>query len=219
MKFFLDTANIDEISKATSLGIIDGVTTNPSLVSKENLNSEHTLYNHYRKICEIVDGPVSAEVIATETEQMIAEAKKLAQIDSNIVVKIPATINGIQTIKSLSELNINTNCTLIFSLQQAMMAMKAGATYISPFIGRLEDNGIDGLQTIKTIIDARNLYSFETEIISTSVRHNFHIQKCIEYGADIVTCPFNFLISLIEHPLTDKGLKKFLQDFNSIQNG
>lgn len=215
MKFFLDTANLKEIQDAASLGIIDGVTTNPTLVSRESKTTFDELAAHYLQICSIVDGPISAEVIATDHETMVKEAKNLADIHKNIVVKIPATLDGLKSIAYLNKIGIKTNCTLIFSLRQAILAMKAGASYVSPFIGRLEDNGQDGLNLVKLVTKARDTYHYKTEIISTSIRHIYHVEKCMEFGADIATCPYRFLISLVEHPLTDKGLEIFLSDFNS----
>ena len=213
MKIFLDTANLEEIKKGVEWGIIDGVTTNPSLVAKEKAIFEERI----KEICQIVKGPVSAEVISTDWKGMIKEAKKLSEIDENVVVKIPLTPDGIRVIKELSKEGIKTNATLIFSPTQAILAAKVGATYVSPFIGRLDDISWDGLKLLETIIDIFNNYLFETEIIAASIRHPMHVLKAALLGTDIVTIPFSTLEKLFKHPLTDKGLEKFLKDWETYQ--
>lgn len=213
MKFFIDTANLNEIKEANDLGILDGVTTNPSLMAKEGITGEQNITQHYIDICNIVDGPVSAEVISTEFEGMITEGEALAQLHKNIVVKIPMTGEGIKAIKYLTSKGIKTNCTLIFSAGQALLAAKAGASYISPFLGRLDDissNGLDLIAQIKTIY---NNYTFDTEILAASVRHPMHIIHCAEIGADVATVPLKAIKALLNHPLTDRGLEQFLADY------
>lgn len=213
MKFFIDTANLDHIKEAYDLGVLDGVTTNPSLMAKEGITGEENIRAHYKKICDIVDDKVSAEVISTEYEAMLAEGLELAAIDPKIVVKIPMIKDGIKTIKALSDKGIRTNCTLIFSAGQAIIAAKAGATYISPFIGRLDDIGFDGMNLIEQIVDIYEVTGFETEILAASVRNPLHLIKCAEVGADVVTCPLSAITGLLNHPLTDKGLAQFLADY------
>ncbi|MBL6661114.1 MAG: fructose-6-phosphate aldolase [Crocinitomicaceae bacterium] len=213
MKFFIDTANLDEIKEAYSLGILDGVTTNPSLMAKEGITGVENITNHYKAICEIVDGDVSAEVISTDYDGIIAEGEALAKLHSNIVVKVPMIPEGIKAIRYFSQKGIKTNCTLVFSAGQALLAAKAGATYISPFLGRLDDvstNGLDLISQIRVIYDN---YSFDTEILAASVRHPMHIINCAEIGADIMTGPLKAIKALANHPLTDIGLKKFLEDY------
>ena len=213
MKFFIDTANLDEIKEAYSLGILDGVTTNPSLMAKEGITGAENITNHYKAICEIVDGDVSAEVISTDFDGIVAEGEALAKLHSNIVVKVPMIPEGIKAIRYFSQKGIKTNCTLVFSAGQALLAAKAGATYISPFLGRLDDvstNGLDLIAQIRVIYDN---YSFDTEILAASVRHPMHIINCAEIGADIMTGPLKAIKSLANHPLTDIGLKKFLEDY------
>lgn len=213
MKFFIDTANLDEIKEAYSLGILDGVTTNPSLMAKEGITGAENITNHYKAICEIVDGDVSAEVISTDFDGIIAEGDALAKLHSNIVVKVPMIPEGIKAIRYFSQKGIKTNCTLVFSAGQALLAAKAGATYISPFLGRLDDvstNGLDLIAQIRLIYDN---YAFDTEILAASVRHPMHIINCAELGADIMTGPLKAIKALANHPLTDIGLKKFLEDY------
>ena len=213
MKFFIDTANLDEIKEAYSLGILDGVTTNPSLMAKEGITGAENITNHYKAICEIVDGDVSAEVISTDFDGIIAEGEALAKLHSNIVVKVPMIPEGIKAIRYFSQKGIKTNCTLVFSAGQALLAAKAGATYISPFLGRLDDvstNGLDLIAQIRVIYDN---YAFDTEILAASVRHPMHIINCAEIGADIMTGPLKAIKALANHPLTDIGLKKFLEDY------
>ncbi|MDC0297233.1 fructose-6-phosphate aldolase [Crocinitomicaceae bacterium] len=212
MKFFIDTANLDEIKEAYSLGILDGVTTNPSLMAKEGITGSENITNHYKAICEIVDGDVSAEVISTDFEGMISEGEALAQLHENIVVKVPMILEGIKAIKYFSNKGIKTNCTLVFSAGQALLAAKAGATYISPFLGRLDDISTDGLDLIEQIRLIYDNYAFDTEILAASVRHPMHIINCAEIGADIMTGPLKAIKALANHPLTDIGLEKFLAD-------
>ncbi|HPW87341.1 MAG TPA: fructose-6-phosphate aldolase, partial [Chitinophagales bacterium] len=206
MKFFIDTANLAQIKEAADLGILDGCTTNPSLMAKEGITGDKNVWNHYKKICEIVDGDVSAEVISTDYNGMIAEGKKLAKLHKNIVVKVPMIKDGIKAIKYFSDSGIKTNCTLVFSPGQAILAAKAGATYLSPFIGRLDDINMDGMDLIHQIRHIYDNYQFKTQILAASVRSALHIVKCAEAGADVVTCPLNSITGLFYHPLTDKGL-------------
>ncbi len=216
MKFFIDTANLDQIKDAQDLGILDGVTTNPSLMAKEGISGEANILQHYVDICNIVDGDVSAEVISTDFEGMIAEGERLAALHENIVVKVPMIPAGIKAIKYFSDKGIRTNCTLIFSAGQALLAAKAGATYVSPFIGRLDDvstNGLDLIAQIRLIFDN---YMFNTEILAASVRHPMHIIECAQIGADVMTGPLSAITALAKHPLTDIGLEKFLADFNKV---
>lgn len=213
MKFFLDTANIDEIKDANSMGMVDGVTTNPSLIAKEGRDFEEVI----QEICEIVDGPISAEVISTDTEGMLKEARHLAGLHKNIVVKIPMTVDGIKATCQLTKEGIRTNVTLVFSPLQALMAAKAGATYVSPFIGRLDDISQDGLQLIEQIVEIYANYAYETEIIVASVRNPLHVLDSALIGADIATIPYSVLGKFASHPLTDKGLKAFLDDWNKSQ--
>ena len=213
MKFFIDTANIDDIKEAYSLGILDGVTTNPSLMAKEGITGSENINNHYKAICEIVDGDVSAEVISTDFEGMISEGEALAKLHENIVVKVPMILEGIKAIRYFSNKGIKTNCTLVFSAGQALLAAKAGATYISPFLGRLDDVSADGLSLIEQIRLIYDNYAFDTEILAASVRHPMHIINCAEIGADIMTGPLKAIKALANHPLTDIGLEKFLADY------
>ena len=213
MKFFIDTANLDEIQEAYDLGVLDGVTTNPSLMAKEGITGKANILKHYKDICNIVDDNVSAEVISTEYEAMLKEGKELAKIDDKIVVKIPMIKDGVKAIKALTDEGIRTNCTLIFSAGQAILAAKAGASYISPFIGRLDDIGFDGLTLIEQIVQIFDNYEFETEVLAASIRHNMHLIQCAEIGADVVTCPLSVITGLLKHPLTDSGLEKFLADY------
>jgi transaldolase len=212
MKFFIDTANLAQIREANDLGVLDGVTTNPSLMAKEGIRGDDAVYDHYRAICNIVDGDVSAEVIATDYAGMVAEGRLLASLHSNIVVKVPCTRDGIKAIRTFTDEGIRTNCTLIFSAGQALVAAKAGATYVSPFIGRLDDIGSDGLSLIEKIRTIYDNYDFDTEILAASVRHPMHILDCAELGADVMTGPLNAILGLLSHPLTDKGLEQFLAD-------
>lgn len=213
MKFFIDTANLNEIKEANDLGVLDGVTTNPSLMAKENITGKESIAKHYKDICQIVNGPVSAEVIATDFEGIVREGEKLTKLHSNIIVKVPMITEGIKAIKYFSERGIRTNCTLVFSAGQALLAAKAGATYISPFVGRLDDISADGMGLIAQIRRVFDNYGFETKILAASVRHPMHIIECAEIGADVMTGPLKAILQLAEHPLTDKGLAKFLADY------
>lgn len=212
MKFFIDTANLAEIKEAHALGILDGVTTNPSLMAKEGIKGEANIIQHYKTICELVDGPVSAEVLATDYAGMVSEGEKFAALHPNIVVKIPMTVDGIKAIKYFSSKGIKTNCTLVFSAGQAILAAKAGATMLSPFIGRIDDSNWDGVQLIEQIVHIYRQQGFETEVLAASIRSGLHIVKCAEAGADIATCPLSSILSLFKHPLTDIGLAKFIED-------
>jgi transaldolase len=218
MKFFIDTANLDEIKEANDLGILDGVTTTPALMAKEGITGKDNILKHYVDICNIVDGPVSAEVISTDFEGMIREGEALAELHPNIVVKIPMIKDGIKAIKYFSVKGIKTNCTLVFSPGQALLAAKAGATYLSPFIGRLDDistNGVDLIAQIRLIYDN---YLYDTQILAASVRHTMHIIECAEIGADVMTGPLKAIMGLLKHPLTDSGLEKFLADYAKGNN-
>lgn len=214
MKFFIDTANLDEIREAQDLGVLDGVTTNPSLMAKEGITGDANILKHYKDICNIVDDNVSAEVISTDFETMVKEGKELAKIDDKIVVKIPMIKDGIKAISALTAEGIRTNCTLIFNAGQAILAAKAGASYVSPFIGRLDDISSDGLALIEQIVGIYDNYGFETEVLAASIRHNMHLIQCAEIGADVATCPLSVITGLLKHPLTDSGLEKFLSDYN-----
>jgi len=217
MKFFIDTANLDQIREAYDLGILDGVTTNPSLMAKEGIKGEEAIMNHYKTICNIVDGPVSAEVISVDFDGIIAEGKKLAKIHDNIVVKVPMIKDGIKAIKWFTDNGIHTNCTLVFSAGQALLAAKAGATFLSPFIGRIDDTNWDGVELIHQIVNIYNAQGFMTEVLAASIRNPLHIIKCAEAGADVCTCPLDSILGLLKHPLTDIGLKKFLEDAQSLK--
>jgi len=216
MKFFIDTANLNEIKEAHDLGVLDGVTTNPSLMAKEGIQGAENIRAHYKAICKIVDANVSAEVIATDFEGIIKEGRELAKIDDKIVVKVPMIKDGVRAIKKFSSDGIRTNCTLVFSAGQAILAAKAGAAYVSPFIGRLDDVGQDGLELIAQIVNIYNNYGFETEILAASIRHTIHLLQCAELGADVVTCPLTVITGLLKHPLTDAGLAKFLADHKKV---
>lgn len=212
MKFFIDTASIAQIKEANDLGVLDGVTTNPSLMAKEGITGEENILQHYIDICEIVDGDVSAEVIATDLKGIISEGEKLASLHKNIVVKVPMIKEGVKALKYFSNKGIKTNCTLVFSPAQAMLAAKAGATYVSPFIGRLDDVSTDGYELIKSMRTIFNNYHFKTQILAASIRHPMHVVKCAEIGADVATCPLSTIMALLKHPLTDVGLTQFLAD-------
>lgn len=212
MKFFIDTANLGQIQEAHDLGILDGVTTNPSLMAKEGIKGEEAIMKHYETICEMVKGDVSAEVIATDFDGIIEEGKKLAALHPRIVVKVPMIKDGVKAIKWFTENKIKTNCTLVFSAGQAILAAKAGATYVSPFIGRIDDGGWDGVELIAQIANIYNIQGFKTEILAASIRSPLHIIKCAEVGADVCTCPLESILGLLKHPLTDIGLAKFLED-------
>ncbi|GAB3998003.1 fructose-6-phosphate aldolase [Spirosoma daeguense] len=212
MKFFIDTANLAEIREAQEMGILDGVTTNPSLMAKEGITGKDNVMRHYKQICDIVKNDVSAEVISVKFEEMIKEGEELAELDENIVVKVPITADGIKAIKYFSEKGIRTNCTLIFSAGQALLAAKAGATYVSPFVGRLDDISTDGVALIEQIVTIYTNYGYTTEVLAASVRHPMHIIQCAEIGADVMTGPLSAIKALLNHPLTDSGLAKFLAD-------
>ncbi len=216
MKFFIDTANLNDIREAYELGVLDGVTTNPSLMAKEGISGKNNVFSHYKAICDIVDGDVSAEVIATDFAGMIREGEELAEIDDKIVVKIPMIKDGVKALKYFSEKGIKTNCTLIFSAGQALLAAKAGAGYVSPFIGRLDDISFDGMELIQQIRTIFDNYAFDTEILAASVRHPIHILKCAEIGSDVMTGPLSAILALLNHPLTDKGLAQFLADHKKV---
>jgi len=212
MRFFIDTASLDQIKEAHDLGILDGVTTNPSLMAKEGISGEKNIRDHYVKICDIVDGDVSAEVISTDFDGIVSEGKELAKLAPNIVVKVPMIKDGIKAIKWFSDNGIKTNCTLVFSAGQAILAAKAGATYISPFIGRIDDTTWDGIQLIHQIAEIYAIQGYDTEILAASIRNSRHIVQAAQSGADIVTCPLKAILGLLNHPLTDIGLAKFLAD-------
>lgn len=214
MKFFIDTANLDQIKEAEDMGILDGVTTNPSLMAKEGITGRQNILDHYVAICNVVDGPVSAEVIATDFDGMVKEGEELAALHKNIVVKVPVIREGIKAIKYFSNKGIKTNCTLVFSAGQALLAAKAGATYVSPFIGRLDDISYDGVELIEQIRLIYDNYFYETQILAASIRHTMHIIKCAEAGADVMTGPLSSINGLLKHPLTDNGLAQFLADYN-----
>lgn len=217
MKFFIDTANLEQIKEANDLGILDGVTTNPSLMAKEGISGTEAILQHYKDICEIVDGDISAEVLSTTYEEMIAEGDILAAIHPNIVVKIPMIKDGVKALKYFSNKGIKTNCTLIFSAGQALLAAKAGASYVSPFLGRLDDISTDSLNLIEEIRLIFDNYGYETEILAASVRHSMHIINCAKIGADVVTCPIQPILSLLKHPLTDSGLEQFIKDSQKMK--
>ena len=214
MKFFIDTADLGEIREANDLGVLDGVTTNPSLMKKVG---ERDFHGHIAKICDIVDGDVSAEITATTYEEMLAEGREVARIADNVVVKVPLIYDGIKAIRAFTDEGIRTNCTLCFSPTQALVAAKAGATYISPFIGRLDDIASNGMELVRQIVDIYGVYGYETEVLVASVRHPMHVVEAAELGADVATMPFDVIQKLIKHPLTDIGLEKFLADWDSLQ--
>ena len=217
MKFFIDTANLDEIKEANDLGILDGVTTNPSLMAKVGIKGSEAIVNHYRTICEMVDGDISAEVVTTEFKTIIEEGKKLAAIHKNIVVKVPMIPDGVKAIKWFTDNGIRTNCTLIFSAGQAMLAAKAGAAYVSPFVGRIDDSNWDGMELIGQIAQIYSLQGFKTQILAASIRSSLHIVRAAELGADVCTCPLEPILGLLKHPLTDIGLAKFLDDAKKMK--
>ncbi len=216
MKFFIDTANLAQIKEANDLGVLDGVTTNPSLMAKEGIRGTDNILKHYVDICNIVDGDVSAEVIATDYEGIIKEGTNLAALHPNIVVKVPMIKDGVRAIKYFSSKGIRTNCTLVFTAGQALLAAKAGATYVSPFIGRLDDISYDGLDLIQQIVLIFDNYGYETQVLAASIRHTMHLLKCAELGADVATCPLNVITALLKHPLTDSGLATFLADHAKV---
>ena len=217
MKFFIDTANLDEIRNAHDLGVLDGVTTNPSLIAKEGITGRDAFKEHIKKICDIVQGPVSAEGVCSDFDGMLREARELAEIDSNVVVKIPMTTVGLRAVKVLSQEGVQTNVTLVFSPLQALLAAKAGASYISPFVGRLDDISQDGMELVRQILDIFSNYLFETEVIVASIRNPVHVLTAARLGADIATIPFKVIEQLARHPLTDAGIEKFLQDWKKVE--
>jgi transaldolase len=218
MKFFIDTANLDQIKEANDLGVLDGVTTNPSLMAKEGIKGELAVMKHYEAICDLVDGDVSAEVLGTEFKGIVEEGKKLAAIHPNIVVKVPMIKDGVKALKWFSDNGIRTNCTLIFSAGQAILAAKAGATYMSPFIGRIDDSNWDGMELIGQIAHIYSVQQYKTEILAASIRSPLHIVKAAELGADVCTCPLDSILGLLKHPLTDIGLAKFLEDAEKMNS-
>lgn len=218
MKFFIDTASIDQIKEAANLGILDGVTTNPSLMAKEGIKGKQAVLDHYVKICELVDGPVSAEVISTDFDGIVEEGKKLAALHDNIVIKVPMIAEGIKAIKWFTDNGYKTNCTLVFSAGQAILAAKAGATMVSPFIGRIDDSNWTGVQLIEQIVHIYDNYGFGTEVLAASIRQPLHMVQCAEAGADICTAPLSAIMGLLKHPLTDIGLEKFLADYKKVDS-
>lgn len=213
MKFFIDTANLAEIKEAQSLGILDGVTTNPSLMAKEGITGKNNILSHYKAICNLVDDNVSAEVIATDFDGMVREGEELAEVDGKIVVKVPMIKEGLKAIKYFSDRGIRTNCTLIFQANQGLLAAKAGASYVSPFLGRLDDIGHDGLRLIDDLVTIFANYGLDCEVLAASIRHPIHLLECAKLGADVATIPFSVIMSVLKHPLTDSGLEKFLADY------
>ncbi|MDF9796896.1 transaldolase [Catalinimonas alkaloidigena] len=213
MEFFIDTANLDEIREAYDLGVLDGVTTNPSLMAKEGVTGHENIIQRYKDICNIVDDNVSAEVVATTFDEIVSEGMALAKIDDKIVVKVPMIKDGVKAIKKLTSEGIRTNCTLVFSPGQALLAAKAGASYVSPFIGRLDDISTDGVELIEQIVNIYQNYGYETNVLAASIRHTMHLIQCAEVGADVATCPLSVITGLLKHPLTDSGLEKFLSDY------
>src|SRR5688572_11344564 len=218
MKFFIDTANLAQIKEAHELGILDGVTTNPSLMAKEGIKGQDAVMAHYKAICEMVDGDISAEVISTDFAGIVEEGKKLAAIHPNIVVKVPMIKDGVKALKWFSDNGIKTNCTLVFSAGQAILAAKAGANYVSPFIGRIDDSSWDGVELIAQIAHIYEIQGYKTEILAASIRNALHIVKCAEAGADVCTCPLESILGLLKHPLTDLGLAKFLEDAKKMKS-
>lgn len=216
MKFFIDTANLSQIREANDLGVLDGVTTNPSLMAKEGIKGVENQRQHYIDICHIVNGDVSAEVIATDYEGMIKEGEELAALNPHIVVKVPCIADGIKAIKYFTDKGIRTNCTLVFSAGQALLAAKAGATYVSPFVGRLDDISSDGVALVAQIVEMYRYYDYKTQVLAASIRHTQHIMQCAEVGADVVTCPLGAIKGLLKHPLTDSGLAQFLADYKKV---
>jgi transaldolase len=217
MKFFIDTANLEQIEQAQNMGILDGVTTNPSLMAKEGIKGKEQIMQRYKDICNIVDGPVSAEVFATDYDGMIKEGEELAAIDPKITVKLPCTKDGIRAVKYFKSKNIATNCTLVFSVGQALLAAKAGATFVSPFVGRLDDICEDGISLVGDIVKVFRTYGLKTQVLAASIRHTNHILKCLQVGADVATCPLKAIEGLLNHPLTDKGLDIFIKDAAKMQ--
>ncbi len=217
MKFFIDTANLEQIKEAQALGVLDGVTTNPSLMAKEGVKGDAAIKAHYQQICEIVDGDVSAEVFGTEYDDMIRQGEELAALHPQITIKLPCTKDGIRAVKYFSEKGVKTNCTLVFTVGQALLAAKAGATYVSPFVGRLDDISSDGVALIKEIVDVFNYYGYQTQVLAASIRHTQHIIDCMKAGADVATCPLKAILGLLNHPLTDKGVEIFVADARKME--
>lgn len=217
MKFFIDTANLDQIREANELGILDGVTTNPSLMAKEGIKGHDAIVKHYKDICEMVDGDISAEVVSTEFKDIVEEGKKLAAIHPNIVVKVPMIKDGVKAIKWFTDNGIKTNCTLVFNAGQAILCAKAGAKYVSPFVGRIDDTGWDGVQLVEQIVHIYGVQGFKTQVLAASMRSPNHIIRCAEVGAHVVTSPLESILGLLKHPLTDVGLAKFLDDAKKLQ--
>jgi len=217
MDFFIDTANLNEIREAQQLGILNGVTTNPSLMEKEGIKGQNQICNHYKSICDIVNGDVSAEVISTDFEGMIKEGEQLALIDPKIVIKIPITVDGLKAIRYFSDKNIKTNCTLIFTVGQALIAAQAGATYVSPFIGRLDDHGENGIQIVSEMVKLFEKQKYSTKVLGASIRNKNHIIDCAKAGVHVITTPLHALLDLLPHPLTDKGIQTFLKDYSTIR--
>lgn len=216
MKFFIDTANLEQIRRAHALGVLDGVTTNPSLMAKENIRGEEACFRHYIEICNIVDGDVSAEVISTDFDGMVREGERLVGLHPHIVVKLPCTADGIRAVNYFAGKGIRTNCTLVFSIGQALLAAKAGATYVSPFVGRLDDISEDGVALVAHIVRVYRSYGYRTQVLAASIRHTQHIIQCLDAGADVATCPLAAIEGLLNHPLTDQGLAKFLADHAKV---
>ncbi|HOG42039.1 MAG TPA: fructose-6-phosphate aldolase [Bacteroidales bacterium] len=217
MKFFIDTANLEQIKEAQELGVLDGVTTNPSLMAKEGIKGDAAIKAHYQQICEIVDGDVSAEVFGTEYDDMIRQGEELAALHPQITIKLPCTKDGIRAVKYFAEKGVKTNCTLVFTVGQALLAAKAGATYVSPFVGRLDDISSDGVALIKEIVDVFNYYGYQTQVLAASIRHTQHIIDCMKAGADVATCPLKAILGLLNHPLTDKGVEIFVADARKME--
>ncbi|NMB37140.1 MAG: fructose-6-phosphate aldolase [Bacteroidales bacterium] len=217
MRFFIDTANLEQIKEAQELGVLDGVTTNPSLMAKEGIKGDAAINEHYKKICDIVDGDVSAEVFGTEYDDMIRQGEELAALHPQITIKLPCTKDGIRAVKYFSEKGVKTNCTLVFTVGQALLAAKAGATYVSPFVGRLDDISSNGVALIKEIVDVFNYYGYQTQVLAASIRHTQHIIDCMKAGADVATCPLKAILGLLNHPLTDKGVEIFVADAKKME--
>ena len=217
MKFFIDTANLEQIKEAQALGVLDGVTTNPSLMAKEGIKGDAAIKAHYQQICEIVDGDVSAEVFGTEYDDMIRQGEELAALNPQITIKLPCTKDGIRAVKYFSEKGVKTNCTLVFTVGQALLAAKAGATYVSPFVGRLDDISSNGVALIKEIVDIFNYYGYQTQVLAASIRHTQHIIDCMKAGADVATCPLKAILGLLNHPLTEKGVEIFVADARKME--
>ncbi|ANH82679.1 fructose-6-phosphate aldolase [Niabella ginsenosidivorans] len=217
MKFFIDTANLDQIKEANALGILDGVTTNPSLMAKEGIRGQEAIVKHYKDICDIVDGDISAEVVGTTFDEIVEEGKRLAAIHPNIVVKVPMIKDGVKAIKWFTDNGIKTNCTLVFNAGQAILCAKAGAKYVSPFVGRIDDSGWDGVQLVEQIVHIYNIQGLKTQVLAASMRSANHIIRCAEVGAHVVTSPLDAILGLLKHPLTDIGLAKFLDDAKKLQ--